>query len=773
MLKWFAPLVLLTTVAQLFVSAGWVRHGEVVDNLDLPLTLTGAATAAVCWWAYRRSVGGSRTVWALMALVIALDTVANIWWAVLDLSGSSPYVSPADGLYLLTYPPLFAAVFLMARGRTGRRGVRSLIDGLILAMGLGLLAWETVLVAPGSLNSVDGFAQHLVLISYPLLDLFLVGGLVGLLLTATRRGAAIRWFATYAALFVTADYLYVVAASGRDSLVEWSNVAYVVSYACLGLAALAKDGLVVAEPTDEHITRDGISIALLVGAMVAPALTASIAGALDVEVSALILVGTTVVLAVLVGVRVAEALRDEREALRVSDDAQRELDFLARHDPLTGLPNRYELLDRLSRRSGPVGLLFVDLDRFKQVNDTAGHAFGDDVLVEAAQRLRDQMRPEDVAHRLGGDEFVVVAADLVDEADAESLAARIVDSLNEPFRSAGVEWYLGASVGIALAGAPDDDTPDPEHLLRRADMAMFEAKRDPVQTVRRFDAAMQRELEHRHGMEVAIRHGLESEEFRPAFQPIVSLPEGDVVGFEVLARWYTGDGTPVPAGDFIPVAEQAGLLVELDDKVRRQAFDFLARRNHGVDAGRTAYMTFNVSATELAAPDFVARLAASATDAGVDLTWLVAELTEGALVRAPEVVAGRLVEMRRLGMRIALDDFGTGFSSLSHLLRFPVDILKIDQTFVAELGPSSGGHTVAAATCQIAETIGIDVVAEGVETYEQAAALADMGVDLVQGFLFSVPLTAPEAGLVDRCVPGGAASAVAAGGGQPAADLDD
>ena len=763
----------MTTTAQLLISTGWAPHSEVVDNLDLPLTLTGAATVVVCWWAYRRAVGVSRTVWALMALVIALDTVANMWWAVLDLTGSSPYVSPADGIYLLTYPPLFAAVFLMARGRTGRRGVRALIDGLILAMGLGLLAWESVLVAPGSLNSANGFLHHLVLISYPLLDLFLVGGLVGLLLTATRSGAAIRWFAVYVGLFVAADYLYVVAASGRDFLVEWSNWMYVVSYACVGLAALAKDGLVVAAPTDEHITRDGISIALLVAAMVAPALTASIASALGVEVSALILVGTTVVLAVLVGVRVAEALRDEREALRVSDDAQRELDFMARHDPLTGLPNRYELLDRLARRTGPVGLLFVDLDRFKQVNDTAGHAFGDDVLVEAAQRLRDQMRPEDVAHRLGGDEFVVVAADLVDEADAESLAARIVDSLNEPFRSAGVEWYLGASVGIALAGAPGEHGPEPEHLLRRADMAMFEAKRDPVQTVRRFDTAMQRELEHRHGMEVAIRHGLESDEFRPAFQPIVAVADGTVVGFEVLARWYTSRGTPTPAGDFIPVAEQAGLLAELDDKVRRQAFDFLARHNQGVDADRATYMTFNVSATELAAPDFVDRLAASAVAAGVDLTWLVVELTEGALVRAPEVVAGRLVEMRRLGMRIALDDFGTGFSSLSHLIRFPVDILKIDQSFVAELGPSTGSHSVAAATCQIAETLGIDVVAEGVETHEQATALADMGVDLVQGFLFSVPLTATEAGLVDRCVPGGAASTVAAGGGQPAADLDD
>ena len=765
--------MLATTLAQVLVSTGWVRHGDVVDSLDLPLTLTGAATAAVCWWTYRRAAGTSRTVWALLSLVIALDTVANMWWAALDLSGSSPYVSPADGLYLLTYPPLFAAVFLMARGRTGQRGVRALIDGLILAMGLGLLAWEAVLVAPGSLSSAQGFLHHLVLISYPLLDLFLVGGLIGLLLTASRRGAAIRWFAAYAALFVAADYLYVVAASGRDFLVEWSNVSYVVSYACLGLAALAKDGLVVADPTDEHITRDGISIALLVGAMVAPALTASISGALGVDVSAQILVGTTVVLAVLVGVRVAEALRDEREALRVSDDAQRELDFLARHDPLTGLPNRYELLDRLARRSGPVGLLFVDLDRFKQVNDTAGHAFGDDVLVEAAQRLRDQMRPEDVAHRLGGDEFVVVAADLVDEADAEALAGRLVAALNEPFRSAGVEWYLGASVGIALAGAPGADSPDPEHLLRRADMAMFEAKRDPVQTVRRFDAAMQRELEHRHGMEVAIRHGLEFDEFQPAFQPIVAVAEGTVVGFEVLARWYTDGGSAVPAGEFIPVAEQAGLLAELDDSVRRQAFEFLARRNRDAGPDHTVYLTFNVSATELAAPDFVTRLQDVAVHAGVDLAWLVVELTEGALVRAPEVVAGRLAEMRALGMRIALDDFGTGFSSLSHLLRFPVDILKIDQSFVAELGPSTGRNTVAAATFQIADTLGIGVVAEGVETPEQAAALADMGVGLVQGFLYSVPLTAPEAGLVDRCVPGGAASGVAAGGGQLAADLDD
>ena len=753
------PLVLVTTSLQVLVSTGWIRHSDVIDSLDLPLTLTGAATAAVCWWASRRAIGTSRTVWTLLTFVIALDTLANVWWAVLDLGGNPPYVSPADGLYLLTYPPLFAAVLLLAGGRTGRRGVRALIDGLILAMGLGLLAWEAVLVAPGSLGSAQGFFHRLVLISYPLLDLFLVGGLVGLLLTATRRGAAIRWFALYVALFVASDYLYVVAAGGRDFLVEWSNVGYVVAYACLGLAAVSTDGPTIADPTDEQITRDGVSIALLVAALVAPSLTASVASALGVDVSAVILVGTTFVLAALVGVRVAGTLRDEREALRVSGEAQSELDFLARHDPLTGLPNRYELLDRLDRRDGPVGLLFVDLDRFKQVNDTAGHAFGDDVLVEAAQRLRDQLRPEDVAHRLGGDEFVVVAADMVDEADAERLAGRLVDTLSEPFRSAGVEWYLGASVGIALAGGPDDDSPDPEHLLRRADMAMFEAKRDPVHAVRRFDGAMQQGLEHRHDMEVAIRHGLAGNEFRPAFQPIVELATGGVVGFELLARWHARNGATRSAGEFIPVAEQAGLLAELDDQVRRQAFEFLARRNGAESGHAPVYLSFNASATELASPGFVDGLVAMAADAGVDLSWLVVELTESALVRAPDVVAGRLAEMRSLGMRIALDDFGTGFSSLSHLLRFPVDILKIDQTFVAELGPTSTGQSVAAAACQLAATLHLGVVAEGVETPEQASALSDLGVELVQGFLFSVPLLELEAADVDQCPAGGSFSA--------------
>ncbi|MFM7064571.1 MAG: putative bifunctional diguanylate cyclase/phosphodiesterase [Actinomycetes bacterium] len=771
MRRWFVPLVLVAVVAQVLISLEWLPHTAFVHDLDLPLTLTGVATGVACWWAYRRSSGTTRTVWALMALVIALDTVANMWWAVLDLTGSSPYVSPADAVYLSTYPPLFAAVFLLARGRAGGRGVRALVDGLVLAMGLGLLAWETLLVAPGSLESARGFVQHLVLVSYPLLDLFLVGGLLGVLLTATRRGASIRLLAGYIALFVAADYTYVVAASGQEVLLEWSNALYVVAYASLGLSALSKDALTVADPTGEQFSRDGLSIALLVAAMVAPALTASVAGALGVDVSAAVLVGTTVVLAVLVGARVAEALRDERKALRVSDEARQELGFLARHDPLTGLPNRYELLDRLARRTGPVGLLFVDLDRFKQVNDTAGHAFGDDVLVEAARRLRDQMRPEDVPHRLGGDEFVVVAADLVDEAAAEALAARLVAALSEPFRSAGVEWYLGASVGIAMAGPSGDDAPDPEHLLRRADMAMFEAKRDPLRNVRLFGADMQRELEHRHGMEVSIRRGLEADEFHPAFQPIVHLADGRVAGFEALARWRTADGTVLPAGAFVPVAEQSGLLGEIDDRVRRQAFELLARRNRGAGPDEAVYLTFNVSATELAAPEVVDRLAALADEAGVELGWLVVELTEGALVRAPEVAADRLAEMRRRGMRIALDDFGTGFSSLSHLLRFPVDVLKIDQTFVAELDPARQTRSVAAATCQLASSLGIGVVAEGVETPAQAASLAALGVDLVQGFLFAAPLAPDDALGCRRCEPDGAVAVGPSTGS--AATLDD
>jgi len=273
---------------------------------------------------------------------------------------------------------------------------------------------------------------------------------------------------------------------------------------------------------------------------------------------------------------------------------------------------------------------------------------------------------------------------------------------------------------------------------------MYRVKREPGDTVQVFDSLMQAALDQRHELELALRRAVDREEFEPALQPIVDLTDGRVVGFESLARWRR-DGVVVAAGEFISVAEQLGLLPAINRQVAGHAFRFIRDWNRRHRPARRAYLATNVSASEIVAQGMVDELLESLRRAGTGPESIVVELTEGALVSAPEQAAGRLAHLRRLGVRVALDDFGTGYSSLSHLLRFPVDIVKIDRSFVAELTPEQGRNSVAAATYQLAETLGLDVVAEGIEEPSQAEILASLGVRHAQGYLFSRPVPIAEA----------------------------
>lgn len=737
----YLALAALVIGYEVLVAVGTVVPGEFLLALDPPFIVLALVTSGTIAATAIRSRGSSRSAWIVLAVVAATSTVGDITYVTIDSLGAEPVLSLADVFYLAGYPLMLVAFWWIARSRNGTAGVQAMFDGLLLATGIALLAWELLVVLPGNAPTGALTLDAVLLLAYPTMDLLLLGAAVGLVLVEPRLDHTTGWLLAYLVATITSDALYLIGSSQESGvLTAYSNVGFAAALLCLGLAALGHHAESVAEPRGRTVEVGRVRMLLLGASLVAPATTAAVLLWLGQSVAVPVLLVSTGLLAVLVSWRVANAIRAERAARVTSEAAHRALWEQSRQDELTGLGNRLRLLEDLEAEQRPLALLFMDLDRFKQVNDTSGHAAGDEVLREVTRRLLSHAEDHERSYRLSGDEFVMIRV-LDDPVRADVEARRramvLAGVLSEPYFPAGMEWHLTASVGCALA--VDTERRDANELLRRADVAMYRVKREPDGIVQVFDSRMQADLDERHELELALRRAVDAGEFEPAVQPIVDLLDGRVVGFESLARWRR-DGELVAAGEFISVAEQLGLLPAINRQVAAQAFRFIRDWNRRHRPARHVYLATNMSANEIVAQGMVDDLLEALRRAGTGPESIVVELTEGALVSAPEQAAGRLAHLRRLGIRVALDDFGTGYSSLSHLLRFPVDIVKIDRSFVAELTPEQGRNSVAAATCQLAETLGLDVVAEGIEERQQAEILAGLGVRHAQGYLFSRPV---------------------------------
>ncbi len=425
----------------------------------------------------------------------------------------------------------------------------------------------------------------------------------------------------------------------------------------------------------------------------------------------------------------------------------RELERLARTDALTGLANRAVVDSDLAvpPTVGPgavTGLLMTDLDRFKLINDSQGHLVGDALLVQVAQRLRGAVAPRHTVARLGGDEFVVVLRAGEDGApvDATSVAETVVAALREPFDlPSGDRVVLTTSVGVALVG----DGADMQDLLKHADLALYEAKDVGRNRVVRFDAHLRARNEARVRSEVLLRTALREGLLRVELQPMVALCTGEVAGAEALVRLHGPDGSPVHTGDLITVAEETGLVVALDLWVVGEVARLLALDERRVREGHSPLMPLlvgvNVSGRTIEAGDFASRMGAVLADAGVPPRRFAVELTETSLLHDSGLVEATVEELVAMGVVVGLDDFGTGYSSLAYLPRFPLGFLKIDMSFVQRLGTSRRSDAVVAAVVDLAHAHDMTVVAEGVETTEQADALRSMGCELAQGWLFGRP----------------------------------
>ena len=433
---------------------------------------------------------------------------------------------------------------------------------------------------------------------------------------------------------------------------------------------------------------------------------------------------------------------------KVAEDA---VAHQALHDALTGLPNRRLFLDRLehalaarARTSSGVAVLFIDLDRFKWLNDSLGHAAGDELLVEVAHRLRASVRPGDSVARFGGDEFVVLCEDLDGVAAAERLAARFAAELARPAEVAGEETMVTVSIGIAYSPPGcDDDTP--ETLVRDADAAMYRAKdrgRDRFET---FDAETRLLAVARHETANALRRGMDRGELVVHYQPQVDITTTQVVGVEALVRWRHPDRGLLPPSEFIPVAEETGLIVPLGVRVLTEACRQVCAWQPSEPWRHPINLCVNLSARQLMAPDLHDVVAAALAASGLEPSRLCLEITESVLLEDAVASSRALHRLKALGADVGVDDFGTGFSSLTYLKRFPVDILKIDRSFVEGLGTSREDRAIVAGVVDLAHAFGLTAIAEGVETIDQLAELRAIGCEQGQGYLWSQPLSAADA----------------------------
>ncbi|MFF7790414.1 EAL domain-containing protein [Streptomyces sp. NPDC007991] len=443
-------------------------------------------------------------------------------------------------------------------------------------------------------------------------------------------------------------------------------------------------------------------------------------------------------------------LRDVTEQRRL----EHELAQRAFHDPVTGLPDRALLLERIGRAllrdhgaSALPCVLFIDLDEFRTVNETLGHSAGDRILKMVGERLWETLRRTDTAARLGGDQFAVLMEEARQPLDAELLAAQVIQVLDRPFQLPEGSIGISASVGVATAL----DSTDPDELLTCAGLAVHAAKAAGKRQWRRFVPRLRVRVAQRHDLQARLDGAISREEFSLRYQPVVDITEGQVIGFEALARWPQARHGPVSPGQFIPLAEETGHITPLGAWVLRNAAADMARLQQAAGSRAVApYVSVNVSGRQWQDPDFLEEVSKAVETPGLAPGSLQLELTESVLVRRDDRLDSLIRSLKKLGVRIAVDDFGTGFSSLRYLRDFPIDLLKIDKTYIDDISYDPRQAALVQGIVRLARTLGLEIIAEGVEQRGQRELLAAMGCRFGQGYLFARPMTLEQSAVALR-----------------------
>ena len=651
-----------------------------------------------------------------------------------------------DMITLPGYLLLAAGLLGFARygSNEGGRQSRLVLDGLIAALALASLAWvfaiESLLLREGVPTGVA-----LVFIAYPSVSIFLVVVTLRIAFNPKSQFVPAFWFmlAGMTALFV-GDVVYLLADLNTvvlpDRIVD---LPYAVAQICTGAGALHVSMRQLTQP-DFQLRKESVSrlrVAVVAVALVIPVvLTLVDAGASTAG---------RLVLSLLTLAMTAAAVARIVQALQTAERSEVELVHQAHHDSLTGLPNRRlmerhlsGLLDRAPLDDSYVAVLYLDLDRFKLINDVLGHSYGDELLVDVAERLRANVRPHDLVTRIGGDEFMIILEDVVSVSEALDLANRLRTCLSTPFVIAGMTFYVSASIGLAFAGGEGTGS-SAETLVRDADTAMYQAKDAGRDAVAVFDESMRARMTERVELESDLRSAVSLGQLHVVYQPILGVTQGTVQGVEALARWSHPVQGVISPTKFIPMAEDSGLIWDIGAWVLQEAVRQCALWRRRIPEMADFYVSVNLSGAQLHDERIVELVADTLALHGVDGSALCLELTESVVMEDPVATAALLARLRGLGVSIAIDDFGSEYSSLAYLKRFPATVLKIDKSFVDSLQKEdSADATLIATIVAMARALDISTVAEGVETRVQAERLATLGCDSIQGFLYSRPVGA-------------------------------
>jgi diguanylate cyclase (GGDEF)-like protein len=768
-LLWLSVLAAVATFGLLTtVNAGDAPGWTGFDNVGE--TLAAACAAIACAIRARREYAAHRVTsavqrrswiaWSLIAAGTGAWAAGQAGWTVWEtgFGVSPPTPSPLDAAFLAF--PVLAVGGLLAMVQTpaGRLSqLRAVAEGLFIAGGFFLLSW-VLFVGPVLAEGTASPFGEAVNLAYPTLDAVALGAV---LFVAVRGGPepprGLMPLAAGIVFLAVADsaFWYLSAVDAKFPGVTGLDTGWVAGFALIALAALVFRGN---RPREREHTDSPVLVALpflptATGVLAMPIVWLA-AGSLDPLGPLLAIVGVVLGLCAVLCLAVTyekDALtRDLQERTSELGALAEQLRHQAFHDPLTGLANRALLNDRAGhalarslRRATNVAVIALDVDAFKRVNDNHGHEAGDELLRSLALRLQGVARSEDTVARIGGDEFIVLVDAVNAVEDAAAIAERLHEAVRPKFVLTETEQSVTVSVGVACGSAR---TTSFEQLLCDADVAMYAVKAGGRDAVELFRPSMQQQARERYRLQADLHRALDGEELWLLYQPEFEVAGGRLTGFEALVRWNHPTHGLIGPDRFIPIAEESGLIVPLGRWVLNQALRQAVAWDCSGDPSRRLTISINVSGAQLKSPSLVTEVKDALLDTGIDPARVVLEITETALVEDSRTVIDVLDALKRLGVRIAIDDFGTGYASFAYLRRVPVDILKVDRSFVAASSYDTRARGLLEAMIGIGHTLSLVTIGEGIEQPDQLGTLESIGCDLAQGYLLSRPLSVEDAG---------------------------
>jgi diguanylate cyclase len=737
-----------------FSGPAWLKSGLVFN-------LIGGATIAALIVGGRRNSGRSCLPWYLFAVGQGLFVISDVLSSNYErlFGHAMTFPSIADPFHLAFYPFLVAGMLLLIHERDEGRDGNALIDALIVTVALATLLW-VYLIAPYVDSRSGSLLSSLTSIAYPMMDILVLGVVARVAAGSHRREPAFVLLLSGAVVLLLSDAFHGLRLlDGGYDTGGILDTGWAIYYVLLGTSALHPSMRQLSEPgpePDGHLTR--ARLALLTCASFTAPLLIFVRVAVSDHLDIYVLVGASAVMFALVLLRMAGIVRRNEELAvqmvalteeTVSKAFLAELEHQAFHDTLTGLPNRALFRNRVEhalasqrRDHLPVAVLFLDVDDFKNVNDSLGHAAGDEVLQELGRRLEDCMRPVDTAARLGGDEFAILIHDAESELQSVEIAHRVMDKIEAPIALPSRDVTLATSIGIAFSDQNMISSRDAEELLRNADAAMYMAKENGKGHYQIFQPEMHVKALARLELKTDLQRALDCGEFTLRYQPIMDLARGDMAGMEALVRWeHPTRGTVLPL-EFVGLLADTGLIVPVGRHVLREACTWAGHMQRECPREPPLSMAVNVSAHQLQRPEFIEEVRSALRETEIVPSSLTLELTESVMMQDMELSLMRLNGLRALGVKLAIDDFGTGYSSLNYIRQFPVDILKIDRSFLSDPNPETAELT--AAIVALARIFKLKAVAEGIENPSQLELLRDMNCDFGQGFHFAKPLHGEE-----------------------------